>query len=306
MKIRLGSGLLILNALALLLVAIILWVPSTGVRAALGLPFVLFTPGYALITALSPRKTGMDAIERLALSVGLSFAVVALLGLGLNYTPWGIRLWPSIIASGSFIVAASAIAEYRRWRSPTEERYSIEINLSKASLGETRLSRALSIVLILAILGTIGTLVYTVAFPKVGERFTQFYLLGLGGAAINYPVDFTMTDGIVTSVGYDEGGILHAATGQLTIGIINNEQQATTYAVELLIDGAATSILADGITVDQLGPITLQNNEKWEKEIGFAPSHTGDNQRVDFVLLVDGKPYFQDPPHIWINVTSAP
>jgi uncharacterized membrane protein len=247
----------------------------------------------------------MDAIERLALSVGLSFAVVALLGLGLNYTTWGIRLWPSIIAGGSFIVAASAIAEYRRRRAPPEERYSIDINLSKSSLGETRLSRALSVVLILAVLGTIGTLVYTAAFPKVGERFTQFYLLGLGGAAINYPVDFTMTNGIVTSISYDQGGILHAATGQLTIGIINNQQQETTYEVELLIDGVVASIQADGTIVGQLGPITLQNNEKWEKEIGFEPSHTGDNQRVDFVLLVDGKPYFQDPPHIWINVTST-
>jgi len=306
MKIRLGSGLLLLNLLALLLILIILFVPSTGVRAIVGLPFILFTPGYALITALFPRKTSMDAIERFALSVGISFAVVALLGLGLNYTSWGIRLWPSVIASGSFIVVATVIAEYRRWRLPPEERYSINVNLTKMSLGENKLSRALSVVLILAVLGTIGTLAYTVAFPKVGERFTEFYILGQEGEAANYPQSFTLSNGIVTSVDYGDGGIVRSATGKLILGIINREQQETTYEIEILVDGEATSIFSDGTSFGQLSPITLQNDEKWEKEIGFAPTHTGDNQRVDFILLVDGSPYFEDPLHIWVNVVPEP
>jgi len=36
----------------------------------------------------------LDNIERLALSVGLSLAVVPLAGLLSNYTPWGIRTAP--------------------------------------------------------------------------------------------------------------------------------------------------------------------------------------------------------------------
>ena len=53
--------------------------------------------------------------------------------------------------------------------------------------GVIRLDKALSIVLILAILGAIGTLAYVIASPKVGERFTEFYILGLEGKAEGYP-----------------------------------------------------------------------------------------------------------------------
>jgi uncharacterized membrane protein len=305
MKIRLGSGLVLLNLLAAALVAVILLVPSNGARAALGLPFVLFTPGYALITALFPRRTSLDAVERVALSVGMSFAVVALLGLALNYTSWGIRLWPSIIASGGFVFIVTLIAEFRIHRLAAEERFGITIDFSKVNLGDTPLSKALSVVLIIAVLGTIGTLVYTVAFPKVGEKFTQFYILGKGGQAANYPVNFTLKNGAVTSVDYGSGLVTYSGISEITVGIINDQQAATTYTVQVVVDGTPVGIVVDGAAVAGIGPVTLQNGEKFEQLIGFAPRHAGDNQRVDFVLLVDGNPYFTDPPHIWVNVAAG-
>ena len=50
---------------------------DTTVRTLLGLPFLLFIPGYVLIFALFPAKKtdrGIDVIERIALSFGLSIA----------------------------------------------------------------------------------------------------------------------------------------------------------------------------------------------------------------------------------------
>jgi uncharacterized membrane protein len=46
------------------------------IRIILGLPLVLFLPGYSLIATLFPRKDDLDAIERIALSFGLSIAIV--------------------------------------------------------------------------------------------------------------------------------------------------------------------------------------------------------------------------------------
>jgi len=66
---------------------------------------VLFLPGYALIAALFPSKNDLDGIERLALSFGLSIAVVPLIGLGLNFTPFGIRLVPIIVSLSVFTLA---------------------------------------------------------------------------------------------------------------------------------------------------------------------------------------------------------
>ena len=114
MRIRLQNELLLLNILAVLLIIIITFFPSNVLRIILGLPFVLFFPGYTLIAALFPRRTTLDSIERVALSFGLSIAAVPLIGLILNYTPWGIELEPILISITIFIIATSLIAWYRR------------------------------------------------------------------------------------------------------------------------------------------------------------------------------------------------
>jgi len=75
------------------------------IRIILGLPLVLFLPGYSLIAALFPGKDDLDAIERIALSFGLSIAITPLLGLALNYTPFGIRLSPVLIVLSVFTVS---------------------------------------------------------------------------------------------------------------------------------------------------------------------------------------------------------
>jgi len=86
------------------------------VRIILGLPLVLFLPGYALIAALFPRKDDFDAIERVALSFGLSIAITPLLGLALNYTPFGIRLAPVLIVLSVFTISLAICAYVRRSR----------------------------------------------------------------------------------------------------------------------------------------------------------------------------------------------
>jgi len=114
--------LLFIVVLSLLLVPLAL-LTSGALRIVLGLAFVLFFPGYTLIAALFPRKDALDSIERLALSFGLSIAVVPLIGLILNYTPWGIRLYPILISVLLFIVIMAAIAWYRRRRLQPGERF---------------------------------------------------------------------------------------------------------------------------------------------------------------------------------------
>ena len=106
--------LLLINILSALLIAAIAFFPNSPARIILGLPFILFFPGYMLICALFPRKTDLDIIERLTLSFGLSIAVTSLIGLTLNYTPFGIRLYPVTFSLFSFTLLMSAVAIYRR------------------------------------------------------------------------------------------------------------------------------------------------------------------------------------------------
>src|SRR3990170_2878386 len=90
--------------------------PIVYVRSALGAIFLLFLPGYAFIKMLFPLQVpiktsteNMDSIERVALSIAMSLALVPTVGLVLNYSPWGITL-TSITLSllGLTVVFASA------------------------------------------------------------------------------------------------------------------------------------------------------------------------------------------------------
>jgi hypothetical protein len=86
------------------------------VRYVLGGVFVLFLPGFMLISALYPRSGELDGLERVALSIGLSLAIVPLIGLLLNYTPWGIRLEPIMISMAVFAEALAVVCVVRRFK----------------------------------------------------------------------------------------------------------------------------------------------------------------------------------------------
>jgi len=89
--------------------------PLIVTRWVLGSLFILFLPGYTLIEALFPKRSDLDSIERLALSIGLSLAVTPLIGLILNYTPWGIRLDPIVISLTIFTLTMSLLATHRKF-----------------------------------------------------------------------------------------------------------------------------------------------------------------------------------------------
>ena len=95
--------------------------PFVALRWVLGSVFVLFIPGYVTVKALFPRGRELDAIERFALSVGLSLALVPLVGLLLNYTPWGIRLTPIVISLIILTAGLAVVALARQHRITVEQ-----------------------------------------------------------------------------------------------------------------------------------------------------------------------------------------
>ena len=90
--------------------------PLLYVRYVLGGLFILFLPGAMLIAALYPRGGELDGLERVALSIGLSLAIVPLVGLVLNYTPWGITLTPIMVSLAVFAEALGFAALVRKYR----------------------------------------------------------------------------------------------------------------------------------------------------------------------------------------------
>jgi len=295
LRIRMRTELLPLNLVVLALVAAIILSPSSILRIILGLPFLLFFPGYTLIAALFPKKQSLGGIERIALSFGLSIAVVPLIGLILNYTPWGIRLYPILISLTVFILAMSGVAWYRRRSLTEDERFKVSFEIgSPFWRGQSVVDRVLSVVLVLAIVGAIGTLGYVIATPKVGERFTEFYILGLQGKAEAYPTNLKLGE-----------------KGKIILGIVNHEQEEMNYQVKVIVDGTE-----EGVKIwledenEELTPIAnntinieaLANEEKWERNLLFEPLQKGERQKLEILLF---SPKLRENHHIRSQLGSG-
>ncbi len=277
LRIKIRSELLPLVLLVILLVLSIYFVSSNIPRIILGLPFVLFMPGYILMAVLFPRRGVIGNIERVALSFGLSIAVVPIIGLILNFTSWGIRLESMLWTLAFFIFIMAALTWFRRRRLPEADRFGIEFNLSLAIWRNGVQNKYLSIILILVVLGALGTMGYAIASPKVGQKFTEFYILGLEDKATDYPKEL--------SVGKE---------GRVITGIINHEYELASYRLEIRING-----LKD----NELGPIILEYEEKWEGEVIFVPQVAGEKQKVEFLLYKNGEPEpYLEELRLWIDV----
>ncbi|VUT27841.1 MAG: hypothetical protein SYNGOMJ08_00393 [Candidatus Syntrophoarchaeum sp. GoM_oil] len=278
-----SNDLLFLILFTLLCIPFVLINPlnETSVRIVLGLPLILFFPGYSLIAALFPARGDLDWVERIALSFGLSIAIVPLLGLILNYTPFGIRLIPILITVSSFTILLSVFAYMRRRKLPEDVRFSIDFRSgfkvsSELLKADTRLDRVLTIILIISIIAAISMTVYVILSPKEGEHFTEFYILGVNGTADEYPT--------LLKVGEE---------GKLIIGVVNHEYANYTYRIEVKLNESLI----------QEKSITLSHNETLEYPFSFKANKSGDDQKLEFLLYNNSgvDPYRL---HLWVDVNG--
>ena len=129
-------------------------------------------------------------------------------------------------------------------------------------------------------MGVFGTLVYYLVTPKTGDNFTEFYILGLEGEAADY---------LETAVVDTEHAVI--------VGIINREGDEVVYRVQVRING---------VTSNEVGPLSMEHEERWEEAVSFTPHEVGDKQEVEFLIYRDEEntPYLQ-PLRLWIDVKGV-
>jgi uncharacterized membrane protein len=255
-------------------------VPVAWLRLLLGLAHTLFVPGYCLQAALFVRKDDLDGPQRLALSFALSIAVVPPLALIMDRLPWGIRLWPTVVAGGLYVVTCSVVAVVRRRRVPRRERISVDADLDPVGwwAAQDRTSRTLYVVL------TVATLVVTLsAFaislaPKPRERFTEFYILGAQGLAEDYPQEVALGQPV-----------------DVTVGIGNREGVLSTYRV---------AVVNEGRVIGQNDWVALAHGTSEERIVTFTPDKSGEDVEVEFLLYRDGNTESYRALRLWITVTG--
>jgi uncharacterized membrane protein len=112
--VRWFGSLLLFTAFTLLAVYL---VPSDSplyiIRYVLSFLFVATMPGYCLVNVLFTKENRLDLVEKVVLSVALSFGVVGIVGLFLGLSPIGLD-FTSITVSLSVIVVALAIVAFAR------------------------------------------------------------------------------------------------------------------------------------------------------------------------------------------------
>ena len=276
-KIKSNMDLLLINVLSALLILAVALLPGSPLRAALGVPFVLFFPGYSLISALYPGKGDLDGVERVALSIGLSLAIVPLIGLALNYTPWGIRLAPTVASLFLFTLSMSILSAYRRSMLPSEARFtpSLSLKIPKwRSLSTSDKLMAVGLITCIAVAG--GLTAYFAPMPRVGERFTEFYVLGPEGKIGNYPTNLTLGE-----------------SGTVILGIVNHEYENVTYRIVIRLDNE---------TIGTISNITLSHEMRWEQNYTFTPQKTGEKMKLEFLLFREGLEEPYRTLHLWITV----
>lgn len=249
------------------------------IRTILGIPMVLFIPGYVLIAALFTKKNDLESVERIALSFGLSIAVVPLLGLMLNFT-YGIRLIPILFSLIIYAIVLIFIASYRRGKLPEDERFSISFsktyrNIVEESKPKNRTDAILTIVLIITAVIAIGMIYYVITTPKIGERFTEFYVLDSSGKADNYSTELKIDQPFT-----------------YLVGVSDHEYGVVNYTIQMSLD--------NNVLTDQ--QLTIGHNQTWERNITIIPNKKGTDMKLEFWLFKENN--FTEPYrelHLWVN-----
>lgn len=253
---------------------------GTGQGIAAAILLVVLVPGYLLIAALYPADKEIGWLVRLFLSFVLSLAVVPLLALALNFSPFGISLVPLVVTVLAFSLGIGWVAYRRRMRLPIQRRLSATLELRVPAWGTySGLEKVLAVSLAMTLVSTGSILSYVLSNPRPGDRFTEFYLLGVSGTAEGYPTNLNTSE-----------------TGTVLVTVTNHEFARIDYAIR--IEMAAVTIVWNestrlNETVESSRTtlawynLTLDHGGNWSRPFSFQIPESGLWQ-VDLFLFRDG------------------
>ena len=265
------------------LAAVFLLLSNSG--SVVALPMVLFVPGYFTVAAIFPQDGEMGWIQRIALSMGLSLAIVPFLGLSLGFASWEVRFVPSLVIINLFIVLMGSLAHIRRRGAAPTTRLSLRLELRMPALkGASRLDQALisGFVVSVAVAAAVGSYV---VFSPHPDRFTEIFLLDTAGNASAYPTSLKL---------HEPGGLI--------VGIANREAQTMSYSIRVdlvgvmlvrnVTSGANQTLETNRTTLSWLGA-TLSDGQEWKQPYTFWINSTG-YWKLQFLLFKWGQPTNQE------------
>jgi uncharacterized membrane protein len=83
----------------------------------------------------------------------------------------------------------------------------------KGIMKKETLDKILTVILLIAIITALAATIYIIVTPKKGEEFTEFYILGPGGKAADYPTNLSVGE-----------------RGKVIVGVVNHEYKTVNYS----------------------------------------------------------------------------
>ncbi|MBC7334248.1 MAG: DUF1616 domain-containing protein [Actinobacteria bacterium] len=181
----------------------------------------------------------------------------------------------------------SIAAYFRRLSIPEEDRFGFDIRSLLKGFDEfketSRTDKILTVIFLASILTSIVTLIYVIVTPRQGERFTEFYILGPGRKASDYPTRMWA-----------------GQNATVIIGIVNHEYRTVNYTVEIWLVNASYE---NGIVIHNMyfldsfnvtlnhTPVSIEGNwtPQWEMLYNFSIDKPG-RYKIWFLLFKDHAP----------------
>lgn len=305
------TAILVLVCLAILSILIPV-LSETPVRVLVGLLFILVAPGYALLAAFFPESTHgegeaqddarVDLLERIALAIGLSVALVVVVGGLLTLSPWKLTSVSAVGCLSGITLAGVVVGGYRRERTLNE--LETPFPPTDSSISEdggrdndpSHLNGILNVSLAIALLGAILVLVLAVSGPLAGEPYTELYL---------------ETDGPEGNVGplteLNNGTV--APGTPLAVVVDNQEHSGMTYGIIVERQVYAKANGSKQLTSrEQLlrTSVTLDIGESWRRSLTIEATPDG-VARLAVHLYVGSLPSDSAPEsasqtvHVWVS-----
>lgn len=287
-----------------------------ALRLVVVAPVLLFLPGYGLASVLFPGEPSarrsplgrravevprLDLIERVAVSFGLSLALLPPLALAFG-TVLGTLEGPVVTVAAALAIGTTLVGAVRRGALPDADRFTVPLGewidgvRAGAVDGSTR-TAAVNVALAASVLLAVGAAGVAFTAPQDAASYTEF-AVGTDGddgfVAGNYPTDAAVGEPVT-----------------FRIQVENRERTAMTYRVvaqfERVDGGDITEVVradAFDLTVEP-GATTVRSHE-------VSPPVAGDDIRLTYLLYADDPP--ENPGrdsayrsvHVWIAVDDDP
>jgi uncharacterized membrane protein len=276
---RFDRDLLAVAAFAVVGAAVLLVTSPARFGWALGVPFVLVAPGYAVVAALFPATPAVDPdapgwIVRAALTLIGSVLVVGAVG-----TPLAalgvLSLVPVVLALGAVTVLSVGVAFHRRRRLPADRRADPTRSLTVRALPERLgLSGVQSVALAVAVLALVGAVAAT--GPTTGDRasFSEATLVDGpdGGDRVDGPI--ALDNGTASTV---------------YVRLTNHERAETTYTVLGQIQRVENGTVTETRAVAE-EQVTVGDGRTTVLATDVDPEMDGERLRLRYLVYTERPP----------------